>query len=300
MKRRIDWQNAIIPRAKEFIDSYSYRPTLRQIFYRLVATLLIPNTEGAYKSLSRVLRLARERGVIDPLALADRIRESHGGDYGWDNPEDFIEEQIGRFAKAWEMYARPLWTSQQTLPILWIEKDALYPAVTQIADRYRVKVYQGRGYSSFTQVYEAAKEFRSVNPCILFLSDFDPSGEDMPRDIEERLYRYGAGEFTLEKLALTREQVRDYGLPPMLAKKSDPRFKAFAESYGDRAVELDALPPEKLENIIVRQIENHIDATAWNNEIEKSDQERKQVAKVIQQLAKRLNGEGPENNLKGR
>jgi len=28
----------------------------------------------------------------------------------------------------------------------------------------------------------------------------------------------------------------------MPAKKSDPRFKAFAESYGDRAVELDALP----------------------------------------------------------
>jgi hypothetical protein len=158
-KNRIDWQEVIIPQVKELIETYSYRPTLRQIFYRLVARLLIPNTEVAYKSLSRALTLARERRIVDPLALADRIRESHGGDYGWEDPQDFINEQIEKFTRAWEIYTRPLWTSQQILPVLWVEKDALYPAVTQIADRYRVKVYQARGYSSYIQVYEAAKEF---------------------------------------------------------------------------------------------------------------------------------------------
>ena len=110
MKNRIDWQKVVIPRVRDLIQTYSYRPTLRQIFYRLVAALLIPNTEVAYKSLSRALTLARERGIIDPLALTDRIRESHGGDYGWENPQDFINQQIEEFAKAWEMY-----TSQRIL-----------------------------------------------------------------------------------------------------------------------------------------------------------------------------------------
>ena len=116
MKNRIDWQGIIIPKVKELIESYSYQPTLRQIFYRLVARLLIPNTKVAYKSLSRVLIKAREKKVIDPLALADRIRESHGGDYGWEDPQDFVNEQVKSFIEAWQMYTRPMWTSQQ---IIW-------------------------------------------------------------------------------------------------------------------------------------------------------------------------------------
>lgn len=289
MRNRIDWQGIIIPRVKDLIESYSYRPTLRQIFYRLVAALLIPNIEVTYKSLSRALTVAREKGVINPLALADRIRESHGGDYGWENPEDFINERIDRFTKAWGIYTRPLWSSQQTLLVLWVEKDALYPAVTQIADRYRIKVYQGRGYSSYTQVYEAAQEFDSGNPSVLFLSDFDPSGEDMPRDVRERLEKYGAGEFTLKKLALTRDQVRDYRLPPMPAKKSDPRFKVFAQNYGDGAVELDALPPDELEKIIVKEIENHIDPDTWNRELKRIKKEKEKVKELIQRLVDKLN-----------
>ncbi len=289
MKNRIDWQGIVIPRVKKLIQTYSYRPTLRQIFYRLVAALLIPNTEVTYKSLSRALTAARERGIIGPLALADRIRESHGGDYGWESPEDFINQQMEEFRKAWEMYTRPLWTSQQILPILWVEKDALYPAVTQIADRYRVKVYQARGYSSYSQVYEAAREFESANLSVVYLSDFDPSGEDMPRDVKERLEKYGAGQFSLKKLALTRQQVRDYGLPPMPAKKSDPRFKTFVESYGDRAVELDALPPDELEKIIVKEVENHIDPKTWNRDLEKIKKEKEKVRKLIQRLVEKLN-----------
>ena len=170
-----------------------------------------------------------------------------------------------------------------------MEKDALYPAVTQIADRYRVKVYQARGYSSYSQVYEAAKEFESANLSVIYFSDFDPLGENMPRDVKERLEKYGAGQFTLKKLALTREQVRDYGLPPMPAKKSDPRFKAFAESHGDRAVELDALPPDELEKIIVKEIQNHIDAKTWNKDLEKIKKEKKKVKRLIQRLVEKLN-----------
>ncbi|GAJ08198.1 unnamed protein product, partial [marine sediment metagenome] len=55
-------------------------------------------------------------------------------------------------------YTRHLWTTQQTMPIIWLEKDALFTPVTEIASRYRVKVYAARGYSSFTAVYEAAQD----------------------------------------------------------------------------------------------------------------------------------------------
>ena len=288
MKNRIDWQNVIIPQSKEFIKTLTYRPTIRQIFYVLVSRLLIPNTMSCYKRLDRALTLARERRIIDPLAFADRKRFSSQGDYGWQNLEGFVEDQKEAFRESWQFYTRPLWTSQQILPILWIEKGALYPAVVQIADKYRVKVYEARGYSSFTQVYESAKEFEIPNLSVLYLSDFDPSGEDMPRDVKNRLQKYGAGEFTFKKLALTKEQVMRYELPTIPAKKSDPRFKNFVRSHGDRAVELDALPPEELEKIIAKEIKSYIDSEIWNKELEIIEKQKKKAKKIIEELAKRL------------
>ncbi|MBA7553331.1 hypothetical protein ES705_45921 [subsurface metagenome] len=289
---RIDWKGVIVPRVKELLGSFSYRPTLRQIFYRLVAALLIPNTETSYKSLSRSLVLAREEATIDPLAFQDRIRTHTEGDYGFDSPDRFIEYMLDQLRDSPDQYTRPMWTTQQTMPIIWLEKDALFTPITTIADRYRVKVYAARGYSSFTAVYEAAQDImREVIPIkVLQLTDFDPSGEDMVRDLQDRLTRYGSSLILLEleKIALTSDQVSRLGLPPMPAKKSDPRYEKFAASYGDQVVELDALPPDELDRIVSTAIESLIDQEAWNAEIEKARQEREEVQRRIEELLDQL------------
>ena len=287
-KNRIDWQGVIVPRTLELLKSYDYRPTLRQIFYRLVSDLLLPNTKIYYKSLSRVLTRAREKGTIDPLALADRKRESSRGDYGWRTPAIFVEGQKLAFATSWKFYTRRMWTSQQTVPIIWLEKDSLFPAVCQIADRYRVKVFESIGYSSCTQIYEAVPEFQSNNVVVLQLGDYDPSGEDIARSLKERLEKYGAGQPEFIPLALTKEQAIAYRLPTQMAKKSDPRFKAFVEKHGtDRVVELDALPPPDLEKIIGQKIESYIDWEIWNEEIEKIEKQKAEAKKAIEKLAKK-------------
>ncbi|GAJ18150.1 unnamed protein product, partial [marine sediment metagenome] len=211
---------------KELLGSFSYRPTLRQIFYRLVAALLIPNTETTYKSLSRATVLAREAHIIEPLSFQDRVRTHTNGDYGYLSPDEFVNDMLDQLRDSPDDYTRPMWTTQQQMPIIWLEKDALFTPVTEIASRYRVKVYAARGYSSFTSVYEAAQDIqRLMIPVkVLQLTDFDPSGEDMVRDLEDRLTRYGSLiQLELEKIALTSVQVSTLGLPPMPAKKSDPR-----------------------------------------------------------------------------
>ncbi len=292
---RIDWQCDIIPKVNELLDSFSYRPTLRQIFYRLVAALLIPNTEVTYKSLSRATVSAREVHIIDPgigidpLAFQDRVRTSEGGDYGFDSPNDFIDYMLDQLRDSPDQYTRPMWTTQQTMPIIWLEKDALFTPITTIASRYRVKVYAARGYSSFTSVYEAAQEIDgAMSTKVLQLTDFDPSGEDMVRDLEDRLTRYGAADFGLAKIALTSDQVSTLGLPPMPAKKSDPRYEWFAASYGDRVVELDAIPPDELERIVSTAIEELIDQDAWNAETEKAKQEKEEAQRRIEELLAQL------------
>ena len=108
MVNQIDWQKTIIPKVSELLESYSYRPTLRQVFYRLVSDLLISNTELSYKSLSRACVVARERRVIDPLAFEDKLRKYEGGDFGWGSAKDFIEYQLERLEEADQDYTRPL------------------------------------------------------------------------------------------------------------------------------------------------------------------------------------------------
>ncbi|GAI90028.1 unnamed protein product [marine sediment metagenome] len=177
------------------------------------------------------------------------------------------------------------------MPIIWLEKDALFTPITEIASRYRVKVYAARGYSSFTAVYEAAQDIqRLMIPVkVLQLTDFDPSGEDMVRDLQDRLTRYGSLILLeLNKIALTSDQVSRLGLPPMPAKKSDPRYEKFAQSFGDQVVELDALPPDDLERIVSTAIEELIDRDAWNTEIEKAKQEREEAQRRIEELLDQL------------
>jgi hypothetical protein len=287
---RIDWKGTIIPKVKELLGSFSYRPTLRQIFYRLVAALLIPNTEVTYKSLSRSTVEAREEALIDPLAFQDRVRTHTQGDYGYQSPDEFVDAMLDQLRDSPDDYTRPMWTTQQTMPIIWLEKDALFTPVTEIASRYRVKVYAARGYSSFTSVYEAAQDIRRlmIPVKVLQLTDFDPSGEDMVRDLEDRLTRYGAADIELEKIALTSDQVSTLGLPPMPAKKSDPRYNRFAQSFGDQVVELDALPPDELERIVSTALKDLIDQDAWNAEIEKARQEKEEVQKRIDEMLDQL------------
>ncbi|MBA7681767.1 hypothetical protein ES703_90107 [subsurface metagenome] len=288
---RIDWKGIIIPKVKELLDSFSYRPTLRQIFYRLVAALLIPNTEVTYKSLSRATVDAREEAIIDPLAFQDRVRTHTNGDYGFNSPDDFVDYMLDQLRNSPESYTRPMWTNQQTMPIIWLEKDALFTPITTIASRYRVKVYAARGYSSFTSVYEAAQDIskEAIPVKVLQLTDFDPSGEDMVRDLQDRLTRYGSRILLeLEKIALTSDQVTRLGLPPMPAKKSDPRYDRFAQSYGDQAVELDAIPPDELERIVSAAIEDLIDQEAWQAEEAKAEQEREEAQRRMEELLDQL------------
>ncbi len=74
-----------------------------------------------------------------------------------------------------------------------------------------------RGYSSASAMYESARRFlregRDKRSILFYLGDHDPSGEDMVRDVQERLATFGA-DVDVQKIALTMEQVKRYRPPP--------------------------------------------------------------------------------------
>ena len=232
--------------------------TLRQIYYQLVGRALIPNDERSYKNLGSVISKARLAGLMDWDAIEDRGRQP------WEWPE-FGSLQLA-VDEAVEYFRLPRMVGQETYVELWVEKDALAGVLQPIASRYHVTMMVNRGYSSQSAMYASARRIDrctvgngSNGAIILYLGDFDPSGEDMVRDISERLNMFCEEQISVVKLALTMDQVDTYQPPPNPTKLTDSRARKFVMEHGYESWEVDALPPRTLRQIIEVAIEECID-----------------------------------------
>ena len=94
---------------------------------------------------------------------------------------------------------------------------------------------------------------------LLYLGDLDPSGEDMVRDVRERLHEFGVPTLEVKKIALTKPQVDLHDPPPNPAKMSDSRAKKYVAKYGSSSWEVDALPPAELGRVIRRELDQLLD-----------------------------------------
>lgn len=263
----------IVELVREVMEQYSFKPTVRQVFYRLVSPpyQVIPAKSSAYKYYDAQMVRARERGDLPRDAFTDTSRRSLGGDYGHHSPEEFKEAL--RNAARPENYTRPMWNTQPTVVEVWVEKDALAVLLNMMAEQYRVPVFASRGYSPFTLLDKAVDRFVEKGGVILDFRDHDPSGLDMQRDVKDRLTRYG-GRFRYEPVALNIAQVRALSLAPNPTKRADPRAKAYIAVYGDECWELDALPPDELNRLVDEAIRAEIDWDRWHEEEEKIAKDR--------------------------
>ncbi len=158
---------------------------------------IIPNVEKSYKNLSNLVSDARLCGLMDWDAIEDRIRQPH-------IPLEFenLEERV---QTALDNYRLPRWRGQENYVELWVEKDALAGVLRPIAGEYHVTLMVNRGYSSQSAMYDSAYRFldaagRTQTRHLFYIGDHDPSGEDMVRDIADRMSMFGAG-VTVTKLA---------------------------------------------------------------------------------------------------
>ena len=256
--------------------------TLRQLYYQLVTKNIIKNEERSYKNLSTLVSDARLSGMLDWEAIEDRIRVPVIPSE-WSNIQDLVDSAL-------YSYRLPRWKTQENYVELWVEKDALAGVLRPLAHQYHVPMMVNRGYSSQSAMYEASKRYLSqadnkFNRVILYLGDFDPSGEDMVRDIGDRMQVFGCGaEFEIRKIALTLEQVKKYNPPPNPAKHKDPRSKEFISKYGASSWEVDAINPTELRKIIKKEIESYIDKDAMQVILEKENDDKKKLTNAVQRI----------------
>jgi len=152
-------------------------------------TIVHPNTQAAYNSLLNWLRDDRLEARIPWHWMEDRLRRARGWSM-WEDPKSFLEDVR-------EGYRRNPWGEQGHYTEVWLEKDALSGVFTNALSRYRVTLNVGRGYDGWSSIKKAAdryirREDVGVETTVFYFGDFDPSGEDMHRSLQERLAILGA------------------------------------------------------------------------------------------------------------
>lgn len=278
----------VIQQADEILREYAqqgYQLSVRQLYYVFISRDLFPetwidevynarqgldsqtkNTMKNYNRLKDICTKARDGGFLDWDHLTDRGRELESLPH-WRNPEAFLDSVCPQFKI-------DLWLNQPKRVEVWVEKDALSQVIERACVPFDVPFFACKGYASASSVWEAArKRFllkyhrAGQSTTILQLSDHDPSGVDMTRDLRDRLYLYGfptendgfntRPRIRVKRLALTMEQIEQYEPPPNPAKETDPRSVGYKAEYGDRSWELDALMSAG-PNVLVDLIQNAI------------------------------------------
>lgn len=279
----------IVPKVNAILKQYEYPLTLRQVYYRLVAAGDIENTRSNYNSLSKILVKAREREVVDYRRIEDRVRTTIQDAYALPGPQDLYDMMSGHIQYIADKYRRNPWLDQDNYLEVWLEKDALSTVVSRIAtDVFCVPVAVNRGYGSFSFIKEGSRRIESNDKSlhILYFGDFDPSGEDMVRDLQNRIVKYGNGERValVHKIALTKAQIKDYDVPTTPPKKEDARTKAFVEKHGSKTAELDAIDPADLQGMVEAAIKEYIDPVRWDESNDKSSNDMQQINEMVDRV----------------
>lgn len=255
-RRRTNKEMAALRECIYEVCSNDHPMTVRQVFYRLVATGAIDKTESEYKStIIRLLGEMRETGALPWSWIVDNTRWMRKA-RTFDSAEDALRDTAA-------FYRRSLWTAGDHYLEVWLEKEALAGVINPVTEQWDVPLMVTRGYPSKSYVYSAAETIASrAAPLgtIYYFGDLDPSGADIPRATEAGLRRYMArlgssGRLQFIRAAVTREQVIDLDLQTRPTKRTDSR----ARDFEGESVELDAIPPATLREMVEHCILAHVD-----------------------------------------
>jgi hypothetical protein len=295
-RNRGAWTDAKSARLKTVLgvlkDLRTYWPlTLRQVYYQLVASGVIANNVGEYKKLSQLLSQARIDELLPWEALEDRAR-SMQSNTGFPNKETFIQASLEYFLSGYE---RDKLQNPPTRPEVWVEKDALSRVCGRAAEEYGVNVIVARGFSSVSFLHDCAKRAKACDNDgqslhILYFGDMDPSGYEMLPAMLATLNEMHVSNVSSTRCALTTEQITAYALPhnPDALKWTDSRAKKYVSEFGELAVELDALRPDILEQLVRDSIEDVLDMTLYDAELQQEQQDKTELDAYKKKVKKLL------------
>ena len=234
--------------------------TIRQVFYRLVATRAFGKTERAYSRLCETVNRARRAGLIDFASIRDdgaaRYEQA-----AWRDADAFLADMRAE-AQGFRLDRQ----AGQSLR-LWVlcEAGGMAPMLARVAHPYGVPVLTSGGFDSVTAKHDLAHELAAAMAAgeraeVLHLGDLDPSGvhlfSALAEDVGAMCQALAGDVPTFTRLAVTGEQADLLDLPTAPPKATDRR------AFTGQTVQCEAIAPDVLSGILADAIEARRDPIA--------------------------------------
>lgn len=226
--------------------------TLRGVFYRAVSAGAVEKTEHGYLLVYRRCLALRRAGRIPYSWITDGTR--------FVMKPDSYRDIDAMLETAAASYRRALWNDQAVDVHVFAEKDAVSGVLYPVTSQWDVPLGVMRGYASESFVWNVAEALRATRwPSYMYnFGDHDPSGVDIWRNFEQKVRGFAPdADVHFERLAVTPEQIDEYHLPTRPTKSSN-----HSRGFVGESVEVDALPPNVLRQLVETAITQHIDQHA--------------------------------------
>lgn len=224
--------------------------SVRGVFYQCVVASIVPKSETAgYQAVQKQLLALRREGLLRWDFISDSTRWQRKP-ATWRSAEDAL--------RVWQKaYRRDLWQSQNVRVEVWLEKDTMAGVILEATEPWDAPLMVSRGQSSETFVYDSAQAARvaaehGVTTHIFALYDSDSYGRNAAEKIKEKLEMYSGIAINFELIAVTEAQIKRWDLPTRPDKKD-----------GRQVVELDAIHPDRLIELVDEAISGLVDHHAW-------------------------------------
>lgn len=267
----------IIENAVDVLSQYEAGVlTIRGLHYQLVSRGMTNDVQH-YKRVVAATGQARWDGIISFDAFSDRERSmacmTKADKTIYNDKVSEAKTQIRLWASS---YYLNRWENQPYYPEVLIEKKALEGVFHKTCQRNSIALGACKGYPSLTFLHDLSLRIidatdRGKQPIILYFGDYDPSGEDIPRALRENLILLGCSEdLEVRRICLNKDQVIAWGLPPAPTKDTDSR-SAHWDGLGQ--VELDAVKPEKLMQLLQNAIDDIFDKSLYEELMAREEHE---------------------------
>lgn len=229
--------------------------TVRQAYYLAVVAGLCPKDTPGYNLVQRRLLDLRRSGRVPYAWIVDNARSFYGR-------ERYPDLEAFGVAASRDLYHHDYWARNPVNVEVWVESDSIAGTLRRtVVDEWGLRLHVARGFSSETFLFNAGQELQADGrpTHVYVLSDFDPSGVTLAEDIARKLVAFsGAVPVSVERIALSGDQVRAWELPTHPLKKTDRRAARFRREHGTEACELEAIPPNLLRRLASHAIGRHI------------------------------------------
>lgn len=253
--------------------------TVRQVYYRLIS-MGFDKTEKQYDFVQNQLVKMRKSGLLPYDLIQDNSR-SHYASYSNTSLNEFLVEMKNN-------YRLDFWANKNEKPIIFLEKEALRTVFYDVTYQHHVTLFASKGFASLGFLNVAFQEIKKLQSegktvFVYSFSDYDPSGVAAVNATKNNLTQMGVKNVYFEQIGIKEEHITEYNLPTRITKIAhNNHAKNF---HDDRSVELDALHPRELKNMLKTAILRHISETEITQLKQSEAYDRRILDKFVSNLS---------------